>query len=119
MSHNTRPAPASFSEQQLHTLFELISDGIWDWNANTGYVYRNPGWYAMLGYASHSMANSVLTWESVIHPEDRVPMSLPGWQLPVGRRQRLHHRPQQRRLGGAHARRPPQHRCRQAAGGAA
>ena len=24
----------------------------------------------MLGYASHSMANSVLTWESVIHPED-------------------------------------------------
>lgn len=70
MSHNTRPAPAGFSEQQLHTLFELISDGIWDWNANTGYVYRNPGWYAMLGYASHSMANSVLTWESVIHPED-------------------------------------------------
>ncbi|MFP3447737.1 diguanylate cyclase domain-containing protein [Pseudomonas sp. SIMBA_067] len=70
MNQETRPAPASFSEQQLHTLFELISDGIWDWNANTGYVYRNPGWYAMLGYASHSMANSVLTWESVIHPED-------------------------------------------------
>ncbi|CAI3807766.1 hypothetical protein GLGCALEP_04826 [Pseudomonas sp. MM221] len=70
MSQETRPAPAGFSEQQLHTLFELISDGIWDWNANTGYVYRNPGWYAMLGYASHSMVNSVLTWESVIHPED-------------------------------------------------
>lgn len=70
MNHETRPAPGSFSEQQLHTLFELISDGIWDWDANTGYVYRNPGWYAMLGYASHSMANSVLTWESVIHPED-------------------------------------------------
>jgi diguanylate cyclase (GGDEF)-like protein/PAS domain S-box-containing protein len=70
MNQETRPASAGFSEQQLHTLFELISDGIWDWNANTGYVYRNPGWYAMLGYASHSMANSVLTWESVIHPED-------------------------------------------------
>ncbi|MBH3471811.1 diguanylate cyclase [Pseudomonas putida] len=70
MNQETGPAPAGFSEQQLHTLFELISDGIWDWNANTGYVYRNPGWYAMLGYTSHSMANSVLTWESVIHPED-------------------------------------------------
>ncbi|WP_264316437.1 MULTISPECIES: diguanylate cyclase [Pseudomonas] len=70
MSQETRPVPAGFSEQQLHTLFDLISDGIWDWNANTGYVYRNPGWYAMLGYPSHSMANSVLTWESVIHPED-------------------------------------------------
>lgn len=70
MSQETRPVPAGFSEQQLHTLFDLISDGIWDWNANTGYVYRNPGWYAMLGYPSHSMANSVLTWESVTHPED-------------------------------------------------
>ncbi|RAS31630.1 MULTISPECIES: sensor domain-containing diguanylate cyclase [unclassified Pseudomonas] len=70
MSQETPPAPAGFSEQQLATLFELISDGIWDWNANTGYVYRNPGWYAMLGYESHSKANTVLTWESVIHPED-------------------------------------------------
>ncbi|BBH45031.1 sensor domain-containing diguanylate cyclase [Pseudomonas sp. KU43P] len=70
MSEQARPVPAGFSEQQLHLLFELISDGIWDWNANTGYVYRNPGWYAMLGYASHSMANTVLTWEGVIHPED-------------------------------------------------
>lgn len=70
MSQETRPVPAGFSAQQLRTLFDLTSDGIWDWNANTGYVYRNPGWYAMLGYPSHSMANSVLTWESVIHPED-------------------------------------------------
>ncbi|WP_296231627.1 sensor domain-containing diguanylate cyclase [Pseudomonas sp. UBA4617] len=70
MSQQIAPVPAGFSEQQLHTLFELISDGIWDWNANTGYVYRNPGWYAMLGYPSHSLANSVFTWESVIHPED-------------------------------------------------
>lgn len=70
MSQETRPVPTGFSEHQLHTLFDLISDGIWDWNANTGYVYRNPGWYAMLGYPSHSMANTVLTWESVIHPED-------------------------------------------------
>lgn len=70
MSQEPKPVPAGFSEQQLHTLFELISDGIWDWHANSGYVYRNPGWYAMLGYESHSLANTVLTWESVIHPED-------------------------------------------------
>ena len=70
MSQAAKPLPAGFTEQQLHTLFDLISDGIWDWDANNGYVYRNPGWYAMLGYASHSLDNSVLTWESVIHPED-------------------------------------------------
>lgn len=70
MSQQSGPVPAGFSEQQLHTLFDLISDGIWDWDANSGYVYRNPGWYTMLGYQTHSMANTVLTWESVIHPED-------------------------------------------------
>ncbi|PSS56322.1 diguanylate cyclase [Pseudomonas sp. BBP2017] len=68
------PAPkvpsVAFADAQLQTLLELISDGIWDWNANTGYVYRNPGWYKMLGYASHSLDNSVFTWESVIHPDD-------------------------------------------------
>ncbi|PRA26754.1 sensor domain-containing diguanylate cyclase [Pseudomonas poae] len=54
----------------LHTVLELVSDGIWDWNANTGFVYRNPGWYEMLGYPRHSLENTVFTWENVIHPED-------------------------------------------------
>ncbi|MGE1153111.1 sensor domain-containing diguanylate cyclase [Pseudomonas kitaguniensis] len=62
-----------FSElnaDMLHAVMELVSDGIWDWNANSGFVYRNPGWYDMLGYARHSLENSVFTWESVIHPDD-------------------------------------------------
>ncbi|HEC55500.1 MAG TPA: diguanylate cyclase [Gammaproteobacteria bacterium] len=54
----------------LHTILELVSDGIWDWNANTGFVYRSPGWYEMLGYLRHSLENSVFTWENVIHPDD-------------------------------------------------
>lgn len=32
-----------FNADMLHTVLELVSDGIWDWNANTGFVYRNPG----------------------------------------------------------------------------
>ena len=40
MNQETRPAPPGFSEQQLHTLFELVSDGIWAWNANTGALRR-------------------------------------------------------------------------------
>ncbi|PIB55272.1 diguanylate cyclase [Pseudomonas sp. 2995-1] len=54
----------------LHAVLELVSDGIWDWNANTGFVYRNPGWYEMLGYPRHSLENNVFTWENVIHPDD-------------------------------------------------
>lgn len=54
----------------LHAVMELVSDGVWDWNANTGFVYRNPGWYEMLGYPRHSLENSVFTWENIIHPDD-------------------------------------------------
>ena len=32
------------SEAVVHGILEVISDGIWDWHANTGFVYRNPGW---------------------------------------------------------------------------
>ncbi|VVM58820.1 hypothetical protein PS662_01200 [Pseudomonas fluorescens] len=61
---------SDLNEDMLHTILELVSDGIWDWNANTGFVYRNPGWYEMLGYTPHSLDNTVFTWESVIHPDD-------------------------------------------------
>ncbi|ONH57582.1 PAS domain S-box-containing protein/diguanylate cyclase (GGDEF) domain-containing protein [Pseudomonas cedrina] len=70
---DTNPLKQDFSHfnaDMLHTVLELVSDGIWDWNANTGFVYRNPGWYEMLGYHRHTLENSVFTWESVIHPED-------------------------------------------------
>ena len=59
-----------FNADMLHTVLELVSDGIWDWNANTGFVYRNPGWYEMLGYPRHALENSMFTWENVIHPDD-------------------------------------------------
>ena len=53
----------------LHTVLSW-SVTVWDWNANTGFVYRNPGWYEMLGYHRHALENSVFTWENVIHPDD-------------------------------------------------
>jgi diguanylate cyclase (GGDEF)-like protein/PAS domain S-box-containing protein len=68
-----KPLKNDFSQlnaDMLHAIMELVSDGIWDWNANTGFVYRNPGWYEMLGYPRHSLENSVFTWENLIHAED-------------------------------------------------
>jgi diguanylate cyclase (GGDEF)-like protein/PAS domain S-box-containing protein len=61
---------SDMNEGMLHTIMELVSDGIWDWNANTGFVYRNARWYEMLGYTPHSLDNNVLTWENIIHPDD-------------------------------------------------
>ena len=69
----SNPLRNDFSDlnaDMLHAVMELVSDGIWDWNANTGFVYRNPGWYEMLGYPRHSLENSVFTWENIIHPDD-------------------------------------------------
>ena len=60
------------SKQSLAATLEIISDGIWDWNATTGYVYRSPGWYTMLGYDIHSLDNTVFTWESVIHIDEYI-----------------------------------------------
>jgi diguanylate cyclase (GGDEF)-like protein/PAS domain S-box-containing protein len=61
---------SEINDQAVYALLEIISDGIWDWDANSGYVHRSPGWYAMLGYNVNALANNVFTWESVIHPDD-------------------------------------------------
>jgi len=58
------------SRESLEVVLDLVSDGIWDWNANTGYVYRSPNWYIMLGYDIDAFENTVFTWEGVIHPDD-------------------------------------------------
>lgn len=69
-SESLKFSVCDLNEDMLHAIMELVSDGIWDWNANTGFVYRNPGWYEMLGYPPHTLENSVFTWENVIHPDD-------------------------------------------------
>ena len=40
----------ALDEAVMSGMLEVVSDGLWDWNANTGYVHRYPGWYQMLGY---------------------------------------------------------------------
>lgn len=72
-SSNIEPLKVSLTdlnEDMLHAILALVSDGIWDWNANTGFVYRNRGWYEMRGYEPHALENNVLAWERAIHPDD-------------------------------------------------
>lgn len=54
----------------LTHVYDIISEGIWDWHCSTGYVYRSPGWYRMLGYEVDCFEKNVNTWEEVIHPDD-------------------------------------------------
>ena len=61
--------PEMIPEAYAATL-QIVSDGVWDWDAQSNYVYRNPSWYLMLDYSIDALANTVFTWENVIHPED-------------------------------------------------
>ncbi|MCG6200187.1 sensor domain-containing diguanylate cyclase [Psychromonas antarctica] len=58
------------SDMTLNSILDLIAEGIWDWDGNTGHVTRSPGWYRMLGYQLGSFKEDVFTWENIIHPED-------------------------------------------------
>ena len=57
-------------DQCLQVVLDIISDGVWDWHANTGYVYRSPGWFRMLGYSAATLPANVASWEQNLHPED-------------------------------------------------
>lgn len=58
-------------DECLQVVLDIISDGVWDWHANTGYVYRSPGWFRMLGYQVTNTAPTLDSWQQALHPEDQ------------------------------------------------
>lgn len=58
------------SDFTLNSILNIIVEGTWDWNANTGHVKRSPSWYKMLSYDIGIFSNDVFTWENIIHPDD-------------------------------------------------
>ena len=58
------------SDNTLNSILDVIVEGTWDWNVNTGEVTRSPGWYKMLGYEVGIFLKNVFTWENIIHPDD-------------------------------------------------
>lgn len=58
------------SDFTLNAILDLIVEGTWDWNGETGHVTRSPGWYRMLGHEVGIFQENVFTWENIIHPDD-------------------------------------------------
>jgi len=58
------------SEERLSLALNAVQDGLWDWEATTGRVYRSPGWYTMLGYEPGSLPETEDTWYDHAHPDD-------------------------------------------------
>ena len=59
------------SEQRLALMMDGLSDGLWDWNIETGEVYFSPHWKSMLGYENHELENDFQTWKQLIVSADR------------------------------------------------
>lgn len=59
------------SEERLQLALEASGDGLWDWNIATGEIYYSPQYMTMLGYEADELPHNFITWESLIHPDDK------------------------------------------------
>jgi PAS domain S-box-containing protein len=58
------------SEERFRLAMEGTTDGIWDWNLQTGNAYFSPRYYAMLGYEPNEFPASFESWRRLVHPDD-------------------------------------------------
>ncbi|MCV6622938.1 MAG: EAL domain-containing protein [Cellvibrionaceae bacterium] len=58
------------SEERFALAMRSASDGLWDWDLKTDYVYYSPCWKTMLGYEEHELEDNLNTWSTLTHPDD-------------------------------------------------
>ncbi|MGE4559029.1 MAG: PAS domain S-box protein, partial [Desulfobulbus sp.] len=74
------------SEERHALALDATSDGLWDWNMDTGELYCSPTYYRMLGYAPGELAaNQYVSGLDLIHPEDREGIAESTRQLMAGK----------------------------------
>lgn len=59
------------SNERFSCVAKAVSDCIWDWNIETGQVYRSEALMALTGYTAREIESSLDWWEEKIHPKDR------------------------------------------------
>jgi len=59
------------SEERFREAMEATTDGLWDWNVETGEVYYSPAYYRMLDYEPSELPALAQTWMKLIHPDER------------------------------------------------
>ena len=58
------------SEDRWKFSLEGSGDGVWDWNLETGEVFRSPRWHQMYGYSPNEIASNAEAGRVLIHPDD-------------------------------------------------
>lgn len=64
-------APFYINEEQLLLAMHATNDGLWDWNLETDEVYYSPSWKSMLGYTESELGDTLDTWATLVHIEDK------------------------------------------------
>ncbi len=59
------------SEERWQLAIQAADDGIWDWNLETGVIFRSARWRTILGLDPHIDDEENMDWISIIHPDDR------------------------------------------------
>ncbi|MFP4009205.1 MAG: response regulator, partial [Spirulinaceae cyanobacterium] len=59
------------SEERFALAVEGASDGIWDWDLQTGNAYYSPRWKMMLGYKPEELSDRIEIFAELLHPDDR------------------------------------------------
>ncbi|MDF0556251.1 response regulator [Kamptonema sp. UHCC 0994] len=58
------------SSERANLAIRANSDGIWDWNIQTGEVFYSVRWKEMLGCDRHEVSNTIEEWFNRVHPDD-------------------------------------------------
>ncbi len=58
-------------EERFRRTLDATSDGMWDRDLRTGAVYYGSKWATALGYRNKDLNSGRITWEKLLHPDDR------------------------------------------------
>jgi PAS domain S-box-containing protein len=61
---------ARSSAERLNLILELASDGVWEWDLETGRLYVSPGWRAVTGWPADAPSPDAVAWQAMLHAED-------------------------------------------------
>lgn len=64
-------AELRLSQERLQLALEASGEGLWDWQIETGEVYRSQRYLEILGYENEAFPESIQPWEASIHPDDK------------------------------------------------
>ncbi|MCP4340103.1 MAG: PAS domain-containing protein [Desulfobulbaceae bacterium] len=61
----------NLSEERLRLALDASSDGVWDRNLVSNEEYFGENWHQVLGYTKFDVKNNSLTWNDLLHPDDK------------------------------------------------